>query len=414
MSPTLIPEELHGPEVGVWEKYRQQERNNGTRVQEHRARTLFYRGKIMKYYSITKGEKPHGGYPLYIALHGGGGLPVEVNDGGWEKMQKKYLQSIKQGVYVAPRGITDTWDLHFRPESYVFYDRLIENMILFEDINSDRVYLLGYSAGGDGVYQIAPRMADRFAAVNMSAGHHNFVDCQNLASLPIALQAGQHDDEFNRNFETAKLNDILDSLAKENRGQYIHTTWIHADKGHRFIDNDPDETPQAVLDDPHKWLSFGANESSNQNTNAVCWLSQFVRNPRPRRVIWDLKTHADRQAEEIWNFGGHGQQFYWIDIGNNDLATLGVDTIIVELNQEDNMIRVERFGNYLRLLVDRNMLDFEQPVKILVGGQIETVRVYPSEDIQWESLKQRGDPCYIFDSSITIIQTQQGIHITSP
>ena len=38
-------------------------------------------------------------------------------------------------------------------------DRLIENLVVFEGVDPNRVYLLGYSAGGDGVYQLAPRMA---------------------------------------------------------------------------------------------------------------------------------------------------------------------------------------------------------------------------------------------------------------
>jgi poly(3-hydroxybutyrate) depolymerase len=32
---------------------------------------------------------------------------------------------------------------------------------VYEGINTNRVYLTGYSAGGDGTYQLAPRMADR-------------------------------------------------------------------------------------------------------------------------------------------------------------------------------------------------------------------------------------------------------------
>jgi poly(3-hydroxybutyrate) depolymerase len=35
------------------------------------------------------------------------------------------------------------------------FARLIEDLIVLEDVNPDRVYLLGYSAGGDGVYQLA-------------------------------------------------------------------------------------------------------------------------------------------------------------------------------------------------------------------------------------------------------------------
>jgi hypothetical protein len=417
MSLTSIPEDpkdYRPRATGVWENYRQRERNNETRMQEHRDRTLVYAGKTMKYYTIAKGQKPDGGYPLYIALHGGGGAPAGVNNSAWERMQSYYVQSIHYGIYVAPRGITDTWDMHFRPESYVFYDRLIENMILFEDVNSDKVYLLGYSAGGDGVYQVAPRMADRFAAVNMSAGHHNSVDFRNLANLPIALQAGQHDYAYNRNIETAKMNESLDSLAREYLGSYVHTTWIHADKGHSFIDNNPDDMPHKVFDNPHNWLSLGSSGISEQNTNAVCWLGQFTRDPRPKRVIWDVTTRADREGEGFWSCNGHGQQHYWVDIGNHTADTLGVETIIVELERENNMVRVEKFGRYLRLLVDGYMLDFEQPVKIQADGQIKTVSVRPSQDIQLETVKQRGDPQYIFDSSITIIRTDDGLYVTTP
>ena len=46
-------------------------------------------------------------------------------------------------------------------------------MIAFHDVNPNRVYIMGRSAGGDGIYQVAPRMADRFAAAAMSAGHPN-------------------------------------------------------------------------------------------------------------------------------------------------------------------------------------------------------------------------------------------------
>ena len=35
--------------------------------------------------------------------------------------------------------------------------------------------VVGYSAGGDGVYQLAPRMADSWAAAAMMAGHPNGV-----------------------------------------------------------------------------------------------------------------------------------------------------------------------------------------------------------------------------------------------
>jgi len=366
----------------------------------------------MKYYAVTKGEKPDGGYPLYIALHGGGGESAEYNDGAWHRMQANYVRSIREGIYLAPRGITDTWDMHFQPESYILYDRLIENMILFEPVNSDKIYLLGYSAGGDGVYQIAPRMADRWAAANMSAGHPNSVDLRNLASMPISLQVGQNDELYNRHLETAKMDHNLEILAERVPQSYNHATWIHFEKGHKIPDNDPDELLNVVLVDPYKWVSLGISDTMEANTNAVRWLSQFVRNPRPERVVWDLKTRADRKAEGLWHHGGHGQQHYWIDIGDHTAETLGVDTIIVALDKTRNMIRVERAGRYLRLLLDTEMLNLEEPVRILVDGEIHTTMVRPTRNVLIETVKQRGDPRYIFDASITLIRTSEGLYVT--
>jgi len=395
----------------VWEQYQQEQQNDETRVQEHRDRMIAYRGKSMKYYAVTKGEKPDGGYPLYIALHGGGGEAAEYNDGAWQRMQANYVRNIGQGIYLAPRGITDTWDMHFQPESYILYDRLIENMILFEPVNPDKIYLLGYSAGGDGVYQIAPRMVDRWAAANMSAGHPNSVDMRNLASMPIALQVGQNDELYNRHLETAKMDHNLHLLAEDIPRSYLHTTWIHVGKGHKIPDNDPDELLNSVLVDPYKWLSVGFSDTTEANTNAVSWLSQFVRNPRPERVFWDLKTRADRRGEGLWHHGGHGQQHYWIDIGDHTAETLGVDTIIVALDKTHNMITVERAGKYLRLLLDTEMLNLDEPVKIVVDGETHTMLVRPTPNVSIETVKQRGDPRYIFDASITLIRTSEGAYV---
>ena len=82
----------------------------------------------------------------------GGGCPAEVNDGQWEHMKVYYRDCVDHGIVVAPRGCQDTWDLHFCGPSFALYDRLIENMICFLDVDPDKVYILGFSAGGDGVY----------------------------------------------------------------------------------------------------------------------------------------------------------------------------------------------------------------------------------------------------------------------
>ena len=79
----------------------------------------------MKYGMQIKGDPDENGYPLYIALHGGGGSDTpDLNDSQWMQMATYYGKNVKQGIYINPRGVRDTWDTHANPESFPLYDRL--------------------------------------------------------------------------------------------------------------------------------------------------------------------------------------------------------------------------------------------------------------------------------------------------
>ncbi|MEM7298333.1 MAG: hypothetical protein AAF391_08720 [Bacteroidota bacterium] len=54
---------------------------------------------------------------------------------------------------------------------------------------------MGYSAGGDGVYQLAPRMADSLAAAAMMAGHPNDASPLGLRNIGFTLHMGGKDAE---------------------------------------------------------------------------------------------------------------------------------------------------------------------------------------------------------------------------
>ena len=88
-------------------------------------------------------------------------------------------------VFLTPRSPTNTWNMWHQDHIDLFFNRLIQNMIAFYDVNPNRIYLMGYSAGGDGVYQLAPRMADRFAAAAMMAGHPNDASPLNLRNIDL-------------------------------------------------------------------------------------------------------------------------------------------------------------------------------------------------------------------------------------
>ena len=124
------------------------------RAAELKKRSIALGDKEMPFFYKVFGEKSAKGRSLYISMHGGGNAPLQVNDQQWRNQQRLY--ELEEGVYVAPRASTNTWNLWHEAHIDQFFDRLIQDMIVLEDVDPNRVYIMGYSAGGDGVYQLAP------------------------------------------------------------------------------------------------------------------------------------------------------------------------------------------------------------------------------------------------------------------
>ena len=381
-EPVAVPvEKLDDYTEALWQKWRQEQSADSGRLAEHEARSITQAGKTMRYTMEIRGKKPSRGYPVYIALHGGGGAPAAVNDEQWAAMQSYYSDSIESGIYVVPRGITDEWNLHFDDAAYTMYDRLIENLLVMEEVDPDRVYLLGFSAGGDGVYQIAPRMADRFAAVSMSAGHHNDVPPDNLYRLPILLQMGELDDAYDRSRSVVAFSGKLDALRTAHPEGYLHALFLHHDGGHNapWSDHDPTGEPYPIIHKPQAWLADGDRSTAQQNTNAIHWLSRHIRTAWPDRVIWDRSTTAPERPG-VW---------YWVE------AQTG-ERIDVQISRRDNAITVHEVGDRLRILLNHRMLDLSRPVVVSIGEQRLTVEPEPDLRDMAETLAARGDPAMIF------------------
>ena len=145
----------------------------------------------------TFGLLPKDGRSLYISMHGGGHCPKEVNDEQW--VNQIYLYEPKEGVYIAPRAPWNTSDLWHRKGLDELLEDLVAACVVFEGVNPNKVYLLGYSAGGDGVWRLAPRMADKWAAASMMAGHPGEASQINLMNLPYMIWMGENDHYYDRN-----------------------------------------------------------------------------------------------------------------------------------------------------------------------------------------------------------------------
>ncbi|MFM7073526.1 MAG: transglutaminase domain-containing protein [Planctomycetota bacterium] len=304
------------------------------------------------------GEKPATGWSLYISLHGGGGTTPAVNDGQWNNQKRLYTPT--EGLYVAPRAPTNTWNLWHQDHIDGLFDRLIESLIAIEDIDPNRVYLLGYSAGGDGVYQLAPRMADRFAAAAMMAGHPNETSPLGLRNLPFAIYMGGLDAAYNRNKTAADWQTQLGKLREHDPKGYPHQVTIYPDKGH--------------------WMD-------RQDASAIPWMAQKTRDPLPQKIVWkqDDVTHS---------------RFYWLAVDDGERR----ERTEVFADREGQRIDLRSDSvSRLRVRLNDKMLDLDRPVVITRAGKpLLTKRISRSIGTLQRTIAERGDPRSIFSSELTV------------
>lgn len=329
------------------------------RAAEVRDRLLKEKDLEMPFHFTIFGEKPRRGRSLWISLHGGGGAPKQVNDSQWRNQQKLY--QVEEGIYLAPRAPTNTWKLWHEPHIDRFFARLIEDLIVLEEVDPDRVYVLGYSAGGDGVYQLAPRMADHWAAAAMMAGHPNGVSLLSLRNVPFALQVGANDAAYSRNRVGKEYGEQLDKLRKDDPKGYEHFVRIHEGKGH--------------------WMNL-------EDKAALPWMARFTRNPIPDRVVW-------KQT------GTPHERFYWLAVPASEARP---DTLVIAQRNGPavEVVAAEKVSRLLIRLDDR-MSDLDQPVKVIhAGKEIFSGTAARQVSTMVRTLAGRGDPKLIFDAEVEV------------
>jgi hypothetical protein len=243
-------------------------------------------------------------------------------------------------------------------------------LVICERVDPDRVYLMGYSAGGDGVYQIAPRMADRFAAASMMAGHPNDARPDGLRNLPFAIHVGGDDGAFDRNKVAAQWGIALDALAQADPGAYVHQVEVHAGKGH-WMDRD--------------------------DASAVPWMAKYTRDSRPMKVVWvqDDVTHP---------------RFYWLAV---DEPKQGQRIVAERQGQAINILEAPP-GIVLRILLDDAMLDLDKDVRVTQGGkELFAGRVLRSRAVIERTLQDRFDPKAAFTAEVKVTTAPAPVAVVS-
>lgn len=318
------------------------------RAEELEKKELSAAGVTLQWLEKRFGDAPEGSRSLWISMHGGGGAPKEVNDQQWQNQIKLYEPA--EGFYVAPRAPTDTWNLWHQGHIDACFARLIEDFVALRGVSPDRVYLMGYSAGGDGVWQLAPRLADRFAAAAMMAGHPNEAQLDGLRNLPFALFMGGDDAAYDRNKIARERAAKLDELQAADPKGYEHFVRIYEGLGH--------------------WMQ-------RKDAEGLPWMAGFTRRAWPERVVWlqDDVTH---------------ERFYWLGVpagsakaGQRVVASVAKNVVTLESSDV----------KALSLRLSDELVDLDRPVIVKVGEQrVFEGKLERSAREIWRSLVERADP----------------------
>tara|TARA_B110000444_G_scaffold63518_1_gene59475 strand:+ start:3629 stop:4774 length:1146 start_codon:yes stop_codon:yes gene_type:complete len=326
------------------------------RDSEMKARLIKINNREIKFDIKFFGKKSEQGWSLFFSLHGGGGEPKSENDRLW--IRHKTLYELENGILFTPRSPTNTWNMWHQSHVDTFFNRIIQNMIAFHDVDPNKIYLMGRSAGGDGVYQLAPRMADRFAAAAMSAGHPNEASPLGLRNLPFTIHVGENDNLYNRNKVAIDWGDQLKVLQKNDPKGYVHFVKIYKGKPH--------------------WMD-------NLEASALIWMSDFIRNPYPGKIIW-------RQDDVLH------KRFYWLKNINPSVG----DLIEAEISGQVININSSTVSSIIIQLND-NLIDMDKKVVVKYRGKnLYNGYVSRNENIIKDSILEYGDPQSIYYGQIFI------------
>lgn len=306
------------------------------------------------------GEKPADGRSMFISMHGGGNGPASMNNQQYKNQQRLYKPA--EGVYFVPRAPSNTWNMWHQEPVDGLFERAIADAVIMEGVNPNKVYVMGYSAGGDGVYQLAPRMADHWAAAAMMAGHPGDAPILNLRNLPLFLAVGEKDGAYNRNGLLTEWSKKLDSLQSSDKGGFIHDAHLMAGMPH--------------------WMK-------QQDTISVAWMAKFRRNPYPQKVNW-VQDDAVRM------------HFYWLSVPAGSAKK--ANTVFVSYEgQEINIARND--NDTLHILLNDKMMNLDKKITVRQNGKVVfNGKVIRRKELIHKTFADRNDADYIFSAGIIIVK----------
>eukprot|EP00731_Ephydatia_muelleri_P005517 Em0002g1693a len=327
---------------------------------------LILDGQIMPFTFVYHGSRPKNGYSLFIGLHGGGSCPKEVNDEQYKGHLHLYNGLAKSGfpdgsVWFVPRAPENVWNMWHLPYVDKMLDFMIQSFIICGIADPNKVFLTGYAAGGDGVYKLAPRMADRLAGAAMSGGHPNGASILSLRNTAFTLHVGENDHAYNRNRVGMEYGEKFKVEKQKDPLGFDHFLKVHDKCG--------------------SWMEYRDFEGFE-------WLFTQTRVPLPDKVVWEQCSDVPKKT------------FYWLVLPEDQMKKGS----LVTASLRDNSVYIESTDiKRIGIRLNDQMLSLQHPVHVYFNN----IRVF--EGLVERSLKivkatilERFDTRVIFSAEIYV------------
>jgi pimeloyl-ACP methyl ester carboxylesterase len=343
----------------AWEVYRDAPIHKALR-KDFQERQVSFQNYFSAYTVKKVGLKPQNGWPLFIAMHGGGGTAKEVNDSQWQIMQRYYHDQPAVGgyIYVALRAPNDTWNGFYDDYVYPLVDNLIRQFRLFGEVDPNKVFIMGYSHGGYGAFAIGPKMPDHFAAIHASAGAptDGETSAKTLRTTQFAYMIGENDTAYDRIKRCRTFDETIQKLRGNRTDIYPVTMEYQAGFGHGGL---PDK--EKIKD-----------------------MYPAVRNPVPAELTWEMTD-------------GVISNFFWLEVSKP------AKKCEIDATCRDNHVVVNSPNvSAASVLLDGRLVDFKKPVIIEVNGRSSTRELRPSLATLCQTLLERGDPGLAFTTKVNL------------
>lgn len=334
----------------------------------------------MPFYLLRKGDDGvNKQKPLFLNLHGSGPKVLEFNAAF--NLSKIYEDS--PSVYFIPQIPNEKrYRWWFQPVQNA-WERLFRLSMLNDEIDPNKVFILGISEGGYGSQRLGAYYADYLAGVGPMAGGEPLKNASplNYRHVAFSFHTGEHDAGFGRNQLTALAGTVFDSLATRYPGDFVHNIVIQKDKGHAV---------DYSLTTP--WL---VKHERVVSPKSISWV-YFPMNNRYRKGFYNvaISKFPDIKEEDEYNR-------ILFDIHYNKSENL--ITVDAQLMNDEMTELKEIHQGQISLFLDDRYVDYSKKVKVVYNGQlVHNAKLKLTEENMIESCALFGDPERLYPAKVSI------------